>query len=263
MVSQAELAHLTAKNPDTEFVCCVNINLYDSQALERLATQAVAGRQLRIVSSPPEIDGLIDCLNGENGDSGGDSGANPDIDSRDALQVRLCEDDYPGWISVDDLSLLDQAETPYQPALVSEAEIRDRLPRVISYAQLVMQQPNYYLWGGTVGPNYDCSGLMQAAFLSVGVWIPRDAYQQEAFTRSIALEAAEPGDLVFFGTPERTTHVGLYLGDRHYIHSSGKEIGRNGIGIDQLSDIGDPVSQAYFKQFKGIGRVVMAYPGSS
>ena len=100
-----------------------------------------------------------------------------------------------------------------------------------------MQQPNYYLWGGTVAPNYDCSGLMQAAFKSVGVWLPRDAYQQEAFTQSISFEELLAGDLVFFGSDEKATHVGLYLGEGCYIHSSGQKQGRNGIGIDKLSEM--------------------------
>ena len=66
-----------------------------------------------------------------------------------------------------------------------------------------MQRSNYYLWGGTVRPNYDCSGLMQAAFASVGIWLPRDAYQQEGFTQAITIGELATGDLVFFGTSKK------------------------------------------------------------
>jgi cell wall-associated NlpC family hydrolase len=104
---------------------------------------------------------------------------------------------------------------------------------------------------------------MQAAFQSVGVWLPRDAYQQEAFTQGIDINELQPGDLIFFGTPQKATHVGLYLGDGYYIHSSGKEQGRNGIGIDQLSDQGDKVSQAYYQQLRGAGRVIKSYISNS
>ncbi|HEY9910189.1 MAG TPA: C40 family peptidase, partial [Thermosynechococcaceae cyanobacterium] len=110
-----------------------------------------------------------------------------------------------------------------------------------------------------VAPNYDCSGLMQAAFASVDIWIPRDAYQQEAFVQPIALSELIPGDLVFFGTPTKATHVGLYLGADQYIHSSGKDQGRNGIGIDRVSGQGDRVSQTYHAQLRGAGRVVACY----
>ena len=146
-------------------------------------------------------------------------------------------------------------------------QIQAQLPQVIEFTYLAMQTPNQYLWGGTVGPNYDCSGLMQAAFASVGIWLPRDAYQQEAFTQplplsteSLDLSCLQPGDLIFFGTPEKATHVGLYLGEGRYIHSSGQKIGRNGIGVDRLSpEADDGVSQAYYQQLRGARRVTCSY----
>jgi NlpC/P60 family/Bacterial dipeptidyl-peptidase Sh3 domain len=205
----------------------------------------VAGRQLRLESAAL---GKDRTLRGQ------------------AIQVRLCEDDYPGWLPLEDIDLIEAAEAAYEPIALSEPEIRDRLPQVIAFAHNAMAQPNRYLWGGTVGANYDCSGLMQTAFASVGVWIPRDAYQQEAFVQPIALDALQtlqPGDLIFFGTPDKATHVGLHLGDRYYIHSSGKDQGRNGIGIDLLSETGDRISQAYFHQLRGAGRVVQSYRPAS
>lgn len=218
-----------------------HINIYDSPKCDRLATQAAAGRHLRIVDRP-----LIDYERGVNSDT-------------TAVMVRLCEDDYPGWLDVRDVELLDVAHTVYHPEIFSEAEIREKLPRAIEFTERAMHQSNYYLWGGTVAPNYDCSGLMQAAFVSTGIWLPRDAYQQEAFTKPISITCLEPGDLVFFGTPQKATHVGLYLGDNRYIHSSGKEQGRNGIGLDILSEDGDKVSQAYYRQLRGYGKVVGSY----
>jgi len=173
--------------------------------------------------------------------------------------VYLREDDYSGWVSFSDLGLLQPATVLYQAARFSESEIKKLLAEVIAFTQKAMQQPNYYLWGGTVGPNYDCSGLMQAAFASVGIWLPRDAYQQEGFTQAITIAELAAGDLIFFGTSQKATHVGLYLADGYYIHSSGKEQGRNGIGIDVLSEQGDAVSQSYYQQLRGAGRVFKSY----
>ena len=175
------------------------------------------------------------------------------------VEVCLCEDDYSGWLSLADISQLEIATKTYQAIALTRTEISTRLPEVIGFTQLAMQQPNYYLWGGTVGPNYDCSGLIQAAFASVGVWLPRDAYQQESFTQSIAIEEMLPGDLVFFGSADKATHVGLYLGEGLYIHSSGQQMGRNGIAIDQLSEQGDEISQSYYRQLRSCGRVVECY----
>jgi cell wall-associated NlpC family hydrolase len=235
MVSLVQVQAALATGEALEYQCLGNLNLYDSAELQRLATQAVTGRQLRVTT------GI-------------------ELESKSsAMRVQLCEDDYPGWMATEDLDLLEVAEAPYRPITLTEAEIRTRLPQVIAYTHQAMAQPNHYLWGGTVGPNYDCSGLMQTAFAVAGIWLPRDAYQQEAFLQPLAMEQLEPGDLVFFGRPDRATHVGLYLGEGHYIHSSGKEQGRNGIGIDVLSEQGDAVSQAYFHQLRGAGRVTASY----
>lgn len=213
-----------------EYQCLADLNIYDSPSCQRLATQAATGRHLWVTSN------YQDC----------------------AVEVRLSEDDYPGWLSLSDLSLLQPCTVPYKAKTFSESEIKKRLPEVIAFTQKAMQQPNYYLWGGTVGPNYDCSGLMQAAFASVDLRIPRDAYQQEAFTQPIAITELQPGDLVFFGS-QKATHVGLYLGNDCYIHSSGKDKGRNGIAIDSLSEQEDEISQSYYQQLRGAGRVVKSY----
>jgi cell wall-associated NlpC family hydrolase len=219
----------------TKYQCLANLNLYDSPQCNRLATQAARGRQLQMTS------------NHENS----------------AIKIYLCEDNYPGWLSSNDVELLTPAILPYQPQIFTTAEIQAKIPEVIKFTQEAQQQSNYYLWGGTVAPNYDCSGLMQAAFQSVNIWIPRDAYQQEAFTQKIDIQEIQPGDLIFFGTTEKATHVGLYLGDNSgdklYIHSSGKDQGRNGIGIDKLSADGDEISQNYYQQLRGAGRVIKNY----
>lgn len=226
-----------------EYRCTANLNLYDSANCQALATQAAARRHLRV--SRRDLNPSLDCK---------------------AIQVQLCEDDYPGWLARADFDHIELTTTPYQPQPISLAEIQSKLSAVIAFTYEKMNTPNYYLWGGTVGPNYDCSGLMQAAFASQGIWLPRDAYQQEAFTQKIDIDKTQLvlsclhiGDLIFFGTPTKATHVGLYLGEGRYIHSSGPEKGRNGIGIDVISDQGDRVGQGYYQQLRGAGRVVSSY----
>jgi cell wall-associated NlpC family hydrolase len=217
------------------------LNLYDSEELQSLATQARIGLHLRIQPAGVEAS---------------------------AFYVTLCEDSYSGWISADALKILKKSTSPYTPVQYSQREILLKIPTVIAFAQAAMACPNTYLWGGTVGPDYDCSGLVQHAFSSQGIWLPRDAYQQEAFVQPLTSSSdrtedligdLELGDLIFFGTPIKATHVALYLGDGAYIHSSGIAQGRNGIGIDQLTAQGDLVSRNYYRQVRGAGRVVQSY----
>jgi cell wall-associated NlpC family hydrolase len=217
----------------SEYRCLVNLDLYSSPRCEGLATQAAADRHLRIESLTP---------------------------TEQAIRVRLCEDDYPAWLKLSDVEHLELTTTIYQAVQADREVIAARIPEIIAFAQAAMNVPNQYLWGGTVAPDYDCSGLMQAAFQSQGIWLPRDSYQQEAFTVHIPVEEMLPGDLIFFGTPEKTDHVALHLGDLRYIHSSGIQMGRNGIGIDMLIDqIVDPVSLGYYAKLRCCGRVMNSY----
>jgi cell wall-associated NlpC family hydrolase len=146
--------------------------------------------------------------------------------------------------------------------------IETRLAMVLDFAEAARRDANRYLWGGTLGPDFDCSGLVQAAFAQAGVWLPRDAYLQERFCRPVAVRPGQvqllrPGDLVFFGSPQRCTHVGLHLGGGRYLHSSGREHGRDGIGIDDLHPRNEhPVACHYRHTLRGAGRVMHSHDGS-
>jgi cell wall-associated NlpC family hydrolase len=70
-----------------------------------------------------------------------------------------------------------------------------------------------YVWGGESRASYDCSGLVQAAYRTAGVSLPRTT--QEQFDAGPHLPAGarlEPGDLVFFGSSNSdVTHVGMVV----------------------------------------------------
>ncbi len=86
----------------------------------------------------------------------------------------------------------------------------------LAFAEAMLGLP--YLWGGASGWGVDCSGLVQLAFASQGVWLPRDADQQETHTTPVSDRAALcPGDLLYF-----PGHVAIYTDNGRYIHASAK-----------------------------------------
>ncbi len=242
LLAPGTLAAAELLQPGTTWQLLGPLNGYSRPCGAGLATQAWNGRHLQVLE--------------------------PASSGNTRLRARLLDDGYPCWIETVELLGRAQAARSPQPRLLSTAAIVQRLAAVLAFGHAALEQPNHYLWGGSLGPHYDCSGLVQRAFASAGIWIPRDAYLQERFCQPVAvhpgvLHALQAGDLIFFGTPQRCTHVGLHLGGGRYLHSSGLEHGRNGLGIDDLSPHNpDPVASHYRRQLRGAGRVVRCHDGS-
>ena len=71
-----------------------------------------------------------------------------------------------------------------------------------------------YQWGATGPGSYDCSGLVQAAWASAGVSIPRVTYDQWAALPHISVSSLQPGDLLYY---DGEGHVSMYVGDGYII----------------------------------------------
>ncbi|MER6181108.1 NlpC/P60 family protein [Streptomyces sp. NPDC001652] len=90
-----------------------------------------------------------------------------------------------------------------------------RAAAAVSYASSKLGSP--YVWGATGPDAFDCSGLMQAAYRSAGISLPRTTYAQIDTGRRVARSELLPGDLVFFYSA--ISHVGMYIGNGQMIHA--------------------------------------------
>jgi cell wall-associated NlpC family hydrolase len=83
----------------------------------------------------------------------------------------------------------------------------DKGAAVVAAARSQLGEP--YAWGASGPDAWDCSGLVYAAWRSVGgvMTVPRVSRDQQAWAVPIPVEQVLPGDLVFFGNP--VYHVGI------------------------------------------------------
>ena len=104
-----------------------------------------------------------------------------------------------------------------------------------------------YRYSGKNGKGIDCSGFVNMVYRSVyGILLNGNSSDLYKSTRHLTKKKLKEGDLVFFKINHRqVSHVGLYLGERKFAHSSTS----NGVII---SDLDEPY---YKKYYAGAGRV--------
>ena len=121
----------------------------------------------------------------------------------------------------------------------------------VTTAVQVMGTP--YVWGGSSENGFDCSGLIQYAYQQAGITLPRRSVDQAKAGQLIPREIGqlEPGDILSFsrepGGP--VGHVGLYVGERRFIHSSS-----TGVRMSLLSE-DDPSGKHWFARWVGARRI--------
>lgn len=109
---------------------------------------------------------------------------------------------------------------------------------------VVAEAMNYlgvsYVYGGTSPSGFDCSGLVYYIYTNLGYSVNRTA--SSLMENGVEVEELEPGDLVFFanGGGGRVGHVGIYIGDRQFVHAC------SGSGKVMISSLDESYYASYY-----------------
>lgn len=123
---------------------------------------------------------------------------------------------------------------------------------LVKVAKSFMGAP--YKYGGNTLKGLDCSAYVKKIYEIFDIQLPRSARDQFKVGSKVGKEELGVGDLVFFRTKRYAkypTHVGIYIGEGNFIHSSSGH-GRIGVKIDSLS------SDYYSKVYTGATRIKSA-----
>jgi cell wall-associated NlpC family hydrolase len=109
----------------------------------------------------------------------------------------------------------EQAATPATGSVaIAEVGSTAQGLAAVQYAEHEIGVP--YVWGGeTPGVGFDCSGLVQWAWGSAGISIPRTTETQWPALLHVALTDLQPGDLLFYYNldgDDEVDHVVMYVG---------------------------------------------------
>jgi len=102
-----------------------------------------------------------------------------------------------------------------------------------------------YVYGGIDRSGFDCSGLVFRVFKDHGIDLQRTVTGMESDGIEVTYENLQPGDLIIFYNPK---HVGIYIGNGRFIHSSSYR--NRGVVISSLD------RESYSSRYHSARRVI-------
>ena len=124
------------------------------------------------------------------------------------------------------------------------SNMRNRGEALADFALRLRGSP--YRYGGATLDGFDCSGLVFYAHRQLGLIVPRTSNDQSEEATQVKQSKLRRGDLVFFKVDSRrVNHVGIYIGERRFVHAPGAG---KPVTINSLDD------EFYTLRFSSAGR---------
>ena len=152
--------------------------------------------------------------------------------------IKVGDDDgHTGYVKSEVITLKNGTKPANAvPAASQSASASTKASQIIAYAKQYIGTP--YVYGGTsLTSGVDCSGFTYSIFKNNGITINRSSRDQYSNGTAVNSKAELlPGDLVFFNTGGNSSisHVGMYIGNGQYIHST--DGGNRGVCISNLNE---------------------------
>lgn len=115
---------------------------------------------------------------------------------------------------------------------INKSKLNSTQQKILDEAEQWLGTP--YCWGGESKDCADCSGFVMEVYKKAGILLPRTAQEQFSRGNSRTLSNAKAGDLIFFKKGSKITHVGIFIGDGIFIHSSSSK----GVIVQDLDSFG-------------------------
>jgi cell wall-associated NlpC family hydrolase len=147
--------------------------------------------------------------------------------SQPASQVRYLVLIIIGVAGISGCASTNVSSTPNTKSPVVAAKKAPTLPVGERAAAIAVAQVGIpYRYGGSTPAGFDCSGLVYYSYSRVGKTVPRTTGQLWKAVTPIEHRDLRAGDILFFSMSGKMSHVGMYLGDRQFVHapSTGKTV---------------------------------------
>ncbi|WP_098016399.1 C40 family peptidase [Streptomyces sp. b62] len=115
------------------------------------------------------------------------------------------------------------ASAPSSSSSSSSSNVSGSAASIVAFAKA--QVGDAYVSGGT-GPNaWDCSGLVQAAYRTAGIDLPRVSQSQSTAGTQVSLDNLQPGDILYWGGAGSAYHVAIYVGGGEFVGAQNSSTG--------------------------------------